>query len=299
MGGARVVIVGGGFAGFNAARALTRALPRGTTTEVVLVNRTDYFLYLPLLPEVATAVVDPRRVTVSLPAALPGVRLALGSVDSISTADRRLGYTDPEGVAHVLDYDVLVLASGSVSKLLPIPGVAENAHGFRGVAEALYLRDHLIRQIELAAMTDDQAERDARCTFVVVGAGYTGTEVAAQGPPFTDAVAKRHPELRGQPLRWMLLDLAPRVLHELSPRLSHAAARVLRKRDVRVLTGTSVREATADGVHLTSGEFVPARTLVWSVGVRPESLVERAGFSTQDGRVTVDTTLAVPGRPEV
>ena len=299
MGGARVVIVGGGFAGFNAARALTRALPRGSTTEVVLVNRTDYFLYLPLLPEVATAVVDPRRVTVSLPAVLPGVRLALGSVDSISPADRRVGYTDPEGAAHVLDYDVLVLAAGSTNKLLPIPGVAEIAHGFRGVAEALYLRDHLIRQIELAAMTDDPAERDARCTFVVVGAGYTGTEVAAQGPAFTDAVARRHPELRGQPMRWLLLDLAPRVLPELSPRMSRAADRVLRKRDVRVLTGTSVREATADGVHLTSGEFVPARTLVWSVGVRPESLVERAGFATQDGRVTVDTTLAVPGRPEV
>jgi NADH:ubiquinone reductase (H+-translocating) len=299
MAGKRVVIVGGGFAGFKAARALRKALPPGSDTEIVLVNRTDYFLYLPLLPEVAAGVVDPRRVTVSLPATLPGVRLALGTADEIAVSDRRVGYTDPEGVRHVLGYDRLVLAAGSVNKLLPIPGVAEIAHGFRGVAEALYLRDHLIRQIELAAMSDDPAERTGRCTFVVVGAGYTGTEVAAQGPPFTDAVARRHPELRDQPIRWLLLDLAPRVLPELSTRLSHAADRVLDRRQVRVLTGTSVREATPEGVHLTTGEFVPTRTLVWTVGVRPDSLVERAGLATQDGRVTVDTTLVVPDHPEI
>src|SRR4051794_37573202 len=238
----KVVIVGGGFAGFNAARALRRALPRGSSTEIVLVNRTDYFLYLPLLPEVAAGVVAPRRVTVSLPATLPGVRLALGTVDDVAVEDRRVGYTDPEGVRHVLGYDRLVLAAGSVNKLLPIPGVAEIAHGFRGVAEALYLRGHLIRQIELAAISADPAVRRGRRTCVVVGAGYTGPEVAAQGPPFTDAAARRHPELRNQPNRLLLLDLAPRVRPDLSPRMPHAPDRLFDRRDVRVLTGTSVRE---------------------------------------------------------
>src|ERR1700753_2887250 len=159
----RVVIVGGGFAGFHAARALMRALPHDSGVEVVLVNRTDYFLYLPLLPEVAAAVIDPRRVTVSLPAALPGVRLALGDVTSVSLEDHKVSYVDPEGGSHALEYDRLILAAGSVNKLLPIPGVAEHAHGFRGVAEALYLRDHVIRQVDLAATSDDPAERDARC----------------------------------------------------------------------------------------------------------------------------------------
>ena len=126
-----------------------------------------------------------------------------------------------------------MLAAGSVNKLLPIPGVAEHAHGFRSVPEALYLRDHVIRQIELAAATDDQHERDARCTFVVVGAGYTGTEVAAQGPLFTKAVAARHPELRDQQIRWLLLDIAPKVLPELNPRLSRTADEVLRSRGRR------------------------------------------------------------------
>jgi NADH dehydrogenase len=295
----RVVIVGGGFAGFEAARSLSRALPPDAGVEIVVVNPTDYFLYLPLLPEVSAAVLDPRRVTVSLPAALPGVRLILGKVTAIDMARKALTYVDPEDATHTLGYDRVVLATGSVNKLLPIPGVAECAHGFRNVAEALYLRDHVIRQIELAAATDDPHERDARCTFVVVGAGYTGTEIAAQGPLFTAAVATRHRELRGQQLRWILVDLAEKVLPELDPRLSRAADRVLRARGVEVMTGMSVREATAEGVRLTNGEFVASRTLAWCVGVRPEPLVEQTGLGTENGRLLVHPDLVVPGHPEV
>jgi NADH:ubiquinone reductase (H+-translocating) len=295
----RVVVVGGGFAGFAAARSLVRTLRPDAAVEVVLVNQTDYFLYLPLLPEVAAAVLDPRRVTVSLPETLPGVRFALGEVTAVHLADHSVSYTDPEGGTHTLGYDRLVLAAGSVNKLLPIPGVAEHAHGFRNLAEALYLRDHVIRQIELAAVSDDPDERAARCTFVVVGAGYTGTEVAAQGPLFTAAVARSHPELRDQPIRWLLLDLAPKVLPELDPRLSRAADRVLRQRGVELCMGVSVEEATRAGVQLTSGEFVPSRSLVWCVGVRPDPLVDDTGLPTQKGRLVVDPTLVVPGHPEV
>jgi NADH:ubiquinone reductase (H+-translocating) len=300
MASKRVVIVGGGFAGFEAARALRKIVSKaGSDVEIVLVNPTDYFLYLPLLPEVAAAVVDPRRVTVSLPAALPGVRLALGTVHTVDLDSRKVTYTDPEGGERALDYDRLVLAAGSVNKLLPIPGVTEHAHGFRSVPEALYLRDHVIRQIELAANADDQAERDARCTFVVVGAGYTGTEVAAQGPLFTKAVAARHPELRDQEIRWLLLDVAPKVLPELNPRLSRTADKVLRSRGVEVRMGDTVEEATAAGVRLKSGGTVSTRTLVWCVGVRPDPLIEATGLATHKGRLVTEPTLVVPGHPEV
>jgi NADH dehydrogenase len=214
-------------------------------------------------------------------------------------ADRTVTFTDPEGEVRELGYDRLVLAAGSVNKLLPIPGVAEHAHGFRGVPEALYLRDHVIRQIELAAATDDPAERAERCTFVVVGAGYTGTEVAAQGPLLTDAIVRRHHVLRDQKVRWLLVDVAPRVLPELDERLSRAADRVLRRRGVEVLTGTSVREATHTGVELTGGEAVASRTLVWCVGVRPDPLVSATGLETMKGRLVVEPTLVVPGHPEV
>ncbi|EOD65461.1 NAD(P)/FAD-dependent oxidoreductase [Amycolatopsis vancoresmycina] len=293
----RAVIVGGGFAGYHAAKSLRKEA--GGDVEIVVLNPTDYFLYLPLLPEVAAGILDPRRVTVSIPETLPGVRLVLGSATGVDFAARSVTYTDPVFPVLRVGYDRLVLAAGSVNKLLPIPGVAEHAHGFRGVPEALYLRDHITRQIELAAAADDPAERAARCTFVVVGAGYTGTEVAAQGPAFTAALARRHPELAGQPIRWLLLDLAERVLPELDKRLARTAGEVLRARGVEVLMKTSVDHADAKGVTLTNGDSVPSRTLVWCVGVRPDPLVADLGLETAKGRLVVTGQLTVPGHDDV
>jgi NADH:ubiquinone reductase (H+-translocating) len=291
-----VVVVGAGFAGHQAARRLTR-LARGRA-RITIVNPTDYFLYAPLLPEVATGVLEPRRITVSLSGTLPGVRLVLGEVEGIDLARKVVAYTNPEGMAGTLGYDRLVLAAGSVNKLLPIPGITRYAHGFRGLAEALYLRDTIIRQIELADGAD-AVEAEARTTFVVVGAGYTGTEVAAAGVLFTDALARQHPGLEPVRPRWMLLDLAERVLPGLDPRMSAGAAGVLAGRGVDVRTGISVAEACADGVRLTDGSFVPTRTLIWCVGVRPDPLVAALGLETEHGRLVVDEYLTVPGHPEI
>jgi NADH:ubiquinone reductase (H+-translocating) len=293
----RVVIVGAGFAGYHAAKTLSRLA--GKRAEIVLLNSTDYFLYLPLLPEVAAGVVEPTRISVPLSGTLDGVRVVIGEADRVDLQNRWVGYRQQEGDRGQLAYDRLVLAVGSVNKLLPVPGVAQCAHGFRDMAEALYMRDHVIRQVELAAASDDAGERAARCTFVVVGAGYTGTEVAAQGPLFTRTLLRRHAELRGQPMRWLLLDLAPRVLPELDRRLSRTADAVLRERGVEVRTGTSIEEAMPEGVRLTTGEFVPTRTLVWCVGVRPDPLVEATGLPVQKGRLVVEPTLVVPGHPDL
>ncbi|WP_149550885.1 NAD(P)/FAD-dependent oxidoreductase [Streptomyces marokkonensis] len=293
----RIVIVGAGFAGYRTAQTLSR-LARGRA-EIVLLNPTDYFLYLPLLPQVAAGILEPRRVTVSLSGTLPHVKLVLGESDRIDLDARQVHYTGPEGESGTLSYDRLVLAAGSVNKLLPIPGVAEHAHGFRGLPEALYLRDHVTRQVELAATTDDPKRCASRCTFVVVGAGYTGTEVAAHGQLFTDSQVSRHPMRTGMRPRWILLDIADRVLPELDERLSRTADTVLRERGVDVRMGTSVKEATHDGVLLTDGEFVDTQTLVWCVGVRPDPLAESLGLPMERGRLLVDPHLQVPGRPEV
>jgi NADH:ubiquinone reductase (H+-translocating) len=292
----RAVIVGGGFAGYHAARSLARAM--GDTAEIVLVSPTNYFLYLPLLPEVASGVLEPRRISVSLSDTLPRtVAHAQGEVDEIDLAGRSVRWMDPEGRHHSTTYDRLVLAVGSVHKLMPIPGLSEHAHGFRGIPEALYMRDHLIRQIHLATVTDDPEERRARCTFVVVGAGYTGTEVAAQGVLFTRDLARAR-GLGDDAVRWLLVSRG-RVLSGLDEHLGDTADRVLRDRGVEVRTGDTVEEATADGVRLQDGEDVPTRTLVWCVGVRPDPLIEDVGVELAEGRVVVDATLTVPGHPEV
>ncbi|MDP9845448.1 NAD(P)/FAD-dependent oxidoreductase [Streptosporangium lutulentum] len=293
----RVVIAGGGFAGFNAARTLSR-IARGAV-EIVLINPNDYFLYLPLLPEVAAGILDPRKVAIPLTCCdRLGVRHLLATVDSVDAQERTVRCTDAEGNHRDLRYDRLVVAVGSVNKLLPVPGLAEYAHGFRSINEALYLRDHLIRQIELAE-ADEPGERAARCTFVVVGAGYTGTEVAAQGQLLTLDARERRPGLRDQPLRWILADLAPRILPELDERLSRIAHHTLSERGMEIRTGTSVAEATAEGVKLSTGEFVPTRSLIWCVGVRPDPLVDSLGLPTVKGRLLVDEYLNVPGHPEI
>ena len=289
----RVVIVGAGFAGFNAARELSRRV--GATTDIIVINSADYFLYLPLMPQVAGGLVEPRHVCVSLPRRLRRVQFVLGTVQRVDGVQKVVSWASPEGGSGQIGYDRLILTAGSVNKLLPIPGVAEYAHGFRNITEAVYLRDHIVRQLELAAVAADAAERAARCTFVVVGAGYNGTEVAAQGQLLTTRLVRRLPGLAGQPIRWMLLDTAPRLLPELDERLSKTADRVLRRRGVEVRTGQSVAEAVPGYVLLSNGEKVPTQSLIWCVGVRADPLVDGLDLGTRRGRLDVDPYMEVPG----
>ncbi len=293
----RVVIVGAGFAGFNAARELSRRA--GDSTEIVVINATDYFLYLPLMPQVSGGLVEPSHIRVSLARRLRKMRFVLGTVDHVDPKQKVVHWAGCEGTGGQFGYDRIILTAGSVNKLLPIPGLADHAHGFRSIAEAMYLRDHIIRQLELAAVAADPEERRARCTFVVVGAGYTGTELTAQGQLMTTRLARTMPGLAGQPIRWLLLDTAPRLLPELDPHLSRTADRVLRRRGVGVLTGQSVTVAGDGFVQLSTGEKVPTRCLIWCVGVRADPLVDGLELATNRGRLVVDEYMAVPGAPDI
>jgi NADH:ubiquinone reductase (H+-translocating) len=292
------VIVGAGFAGYNAARELSSLA--GASVEITVINSADYFLYLPLMPQVMGGLVEPRHICVSLLSRMPKVRFLLGTVTNVDPRQKVVTWSGPEGTSGEAGYDRIILTAGSVNKLLPIPGVAEYAHGFRSIAEAIYLRDHIICQLELAAVAADAAERQARCTFVVVGAGYTGTEVAAQGQLLTTRLAKQMPGLAGQHIRWMLLDTAPRLLPELDPRLSRTADRVLRRRGVEVRTGQSIATALDDcWVQLSTGEKVPTHSLIWCVGVRADPLVAGLDLETSRGRLVVDEFMAVPGARDI
>jgi NADH dehydrogenase len=175
----------------------------------------------------------------------------------------------------------------------------EQAKGFNNIAEAVYLRDHALGQMELADASDDPAQRQARCTFVVVGAGTTGTEVAAQGQLFTRAALRRYPRIRPDELRWLLVDHAPAVLPELDQRLAGSALRILRRRGLDVRLNTSIEQATGSQVRLSDGTTVPTRTLIWAVGVTPGPLTQALGLEIIKGRIVVDEFLTVPGHPDV
>jgi NADH:ubiquinone reductase (H+-translocating) len=294
----RIVIVGAGYAGYHCARHLQRRLPR-EAAEIVIVSPTDYMPYTSLLPQVGTGTVDPRHIAVSLSATLRRTRHIPGHAVGVDLANRSLTVASPDGQRHELAWHRLVLTPGSVSRTLPLPGISEQARGFKNIAEALYLRDHMLEQMELADASDDPAQRQARCTFVVVGAGYTGTEVAAQGLLFTRAALRRYPRIRPDELRWLLVDRAPAILPELGPRLGDPALRILRRRGVDVRLNTTIEEVTDSQVRLSDGTTVPTRTLVWSVGVTPGPLTQALGLETIKGRIVVDEYLTVPGHPDV
>jgi NADH:ubiquinone reductase (H+-translocating) len=239
--------------------------------------------------------VEPAHIRVSLPGRLRRARFVLGTVARVDRRGKTVSWAGPEGSSGQVGYDRLILTAGSVNKLLPIPGIADYAHGFRSIAEATYLRDHIIRQLELASVAADPEERRARTTFVVVGAGYTGTEVTAHGQLLTTRLARTIPGLAGEEIRWMLLDTAPRLLPDLDERLSKTADRVLRRRGVEVLPGASVSEALDGYVQLSTGDKVPTRSLIWCVGVRADPLVDGLGLGTNRGRLDVDPFMAVPG----
>ena len=213
----------------------------------------------------------------------------------VDPARKIVSWDGPEGASGQVGYDHLILSAGSVDKLLPIPGVADYAHGFRSLKEAMNLHDHIVRQLELAAVASDPEERMARCTFVVVGGGYTGTEVTAHGQLMTLRLVKTMPGLDGHQIRWMLLDNGTRLLQGLDQRLSETVERVLRRRGVEVLTGESVAQASDGYVKLTTGEKVQTRSLIWCVGVRADPFVDGLALATKRGRLVVDEFMGVPG----
>ena len=294
----RIVIVGAGYAGYHCARQLERSIPRGAA-EIDIVSPVDYMPYLSLLPEVGAGIVDPRHIAVSLSSTLRRTRLVPGHATGVDFANHSITVADPDGQERELSWHRLVLASGSVSRTLPIPGLLEQAKGFKNIAEALYLRDHVLSQMELANATDDPDQRQARCTFVVVGAGYTGTEVAGQGQLFTRAALRHYPRIRPEEVRWLLVDRADAILPELGRKLGDPALRILRRRGLDVRLNTTVEEVTDGQVRLSDGTTVPTHTLVWCVGVTPGPLTHKLGLETVSGRIVVDEFLTVPGHPDV
>lgn len=295
---ARVVLVGGGYSGFVFARTLERLLPP-SVAEVTLVSPTDYMLYTSLLPQVVAGNVEPRHLAVALRRTLRRTRIEIGEATSVDLPGRRVLVKGPEGDERMLDWDRLVLAPGAVTRWLDIPGVREHAFELKTLPNAVRLRDHMTRTLELAEITRDPAERAALTTFVVVGGGYTGTELAAQAQHMVQRAQRRHPRLRGADLRWLLLDVAPGLLPGLDPRLGVAAREILTRRGVDVRLGTSVTRADAGSVTLTDGSVVPCRTLVWSAGVVANPLVGTLGLPTTRDRLTVDAQFRVPGTPDV
>ena len=292
-----VVIVGSGFTGFECARRLARRL-RKTDVDITIISPVDYMLYTPLLPDVAGGVVDARFVAIPLAGTLKGVRAIRGRVDRVDLEDHRLQFTDLEQRTRELSWDRLVLTPGSVTRLFDIPGLAKYARGLKSTAEALYLRDHVLEQLELSCLEEDAEVAKARRTIVVVGASYSGTELVLQLRALAHAAAKQM-NFDPESVKFLLLDLAEQVMPEVGEKLGARAQRVLRKRGVDVRLGLTLNEVHPDHVILSDKSRVSAHTVAWVTGVTAAPLIKTLDLPTEKGRLKVQTDLAVPGYPDV
>ncbi len=294
-----VLILGGGFGGLTAARRLERKLPPHSA-KVTLVNDVNFMLYTPLLPGAAGGTLEPRHVVVPLREQLHRTELHLGHVTGADPDRRVVTVRSILGADEELPYDQVIVALGSTSRTLPIPGLAEHAMGFKTLAEAITLRNRLVFRLEQAEIEEDEATRRALLTFVFVGGGYAGLEGLAELQDFAADLVERYPRARLQGLRFILVEARDRVMLEIQPDLAAFATAELRRRGIEVLLETQIERVTADSVSLSTGEVVPTNTVVWTAGVKPHPVVAKLGLPLDDGgRIVSDRFCAVAGRPGV
>jgi NADH:ubiquinone reductase (H+-translocating) len=285
----RVLILGAGFAGSYVARLLGKRAPE---IDVTLVDPRNYMLYTPLLPEAGSGTVEPRHAVVPVRVMCPRARLLLGRATAVDLAARTATVQPAEGEAFEERFDTLVVALGAISRTAPVPGLVENAVGFKTIAEAIHLRNHVLEQLELASTIDDPEERRRRLTFVFVGGGYAGVEAMAELEDLVRDASRHYPSLRRVRRRWVLADAADHILNDLRGRLGEYAADQLEKRGFELRLNTVVRSVDEHGVELSDGERIPTATLVWTAGVRPNPLVARLGLPLDErGRIVVDGHL--------
>jgi NADH:ubiquinone reductase (H+-translocating) len=295
----RIVIAGGGFGGFYAARSLER-IATVRSARVTLVNDANFMLYTPLLPGAAGATLDPRHVVVPLRSQLRRTDLVIGSVTGADPERRVLGVRRIDGEQLELGYDHLLVALGSISRTLPIPGLAEHATGLKSLSDATALRNQVLTCLDIAESLEDPVRRAEYLGFVFVGAGYAGLEGLAELQDFATQAIDLYPRCRAEGMRWVLVEARERIMPEVPPSLSAFAARELLGRGIEINTNTTLAAVTPHGATLSSGEEIDARTVVWTAGVKPSPVVAALGLPLDDGgRIVADRELCVAGRPGV
>ncbi len=303
---ARILVVGGGYVGMYTAlrlqRQLRTELGRGAA-EITVVTPDPYMTYQPFLPEAAAGSLSPRHVVVPLRRVLDRCRLLIGEVASLDHAERTAIVTtlatDEVGAGPVaLTYDELVLAPGSVSRTLPVPGLAEHGIGFKTVEEAIGLRNHVLEQLDIASSTRDPALRDAALTFVFVGGGYAGVEALAELEDMARYATRYYHNVKPEDLRWVLVEAAGRILPEVGDEMGRYAIRELRGRNVDVRLETRLDSCEDRVAVLSDGTRLPTRTVVWTAGVRPAPVLAATDLPRDErGRIRCTAHLAVDGAP--
>ncbi|MDW5323291.1 NAD(P)/FAD-dependent oxidoreductase [Plantactinospora sp. KLBMP9567] len=289
----RILVVGAGHVGLYAALRLSKKL-RSWEAEVIVVDPQPHMTYQPFLPEAAAGNISPRHSVVPLRRELRRCTIVSGTVTRVEH-DRKTATVQPIiGPAREIQYDHIVVAPGSVSRTLPIPGLAEQGIGFKTIGEAIFLRNHVLDRLDVAAATTDPDVRRCALTFVFVGGGYAGIEALAEMEDMARDALKYYPELKPDDMRWVLVEATLRVLPEVDRDMgAYTVAQLLkRKMDIRLETRL---ESCVDGlVRLSDGDSFRADTIVWTAGVKPSPMLAQTDLPRDErGRVTCLPTLQV------
>ncbi|MFH9075211.1 NAD(P)/FAD-dependent oxidoreductase [Streptomyces alboflavus] len=302
----RILVVGGGYVGMYTAlhlqRKLKPELKRGAV-EIVVISPDPYMTYQPFLPEAAAGSISPRHVVVPLRRVLDKCRVIVGEVRSVDHAKRTASFTTlatvEEGAGPLdITYDELVLAPGSISRTLPVPGLADYGIGFKTVEEAIGLRNHVIEQMDIASSTRDPAVRDAALTFVFVGGGYAGVEALGELEDMARYAARYYHNVKAEDMKWILVEASGRILPEVGAEMGKYTVSQLRKRNIDVRLETRLDSCEDRVAVLDDGARFPTRTVVWTAGVKPHPLLAATDLPLTDrGRLKCTAELAVDGAP--
>jgi NADH:ubiquinone reductase (H+-translocating) len=296
-----VLVVGGGFGGAFGARRLERLL-RHRSERVLLVAPENFLLFSPLLPEAASGTLEPRHAVIPLRELLHRTHVIAGYVSSIDVTGRRASVVDLNGDDHTVQFRTVLLAPGSVPSVLPIPGLAEHAVSFKTLADAIWLRNWVLRQLEAADATDDLAERRRLLTFTFVGGGYAGVEALAELESLCRDALRNYPRIAQSELRWVLVEGANTLLPGLDARLAKYTEKQLRRRGIHLHLSTTMTSCEDGIVRLSDATIAayPSGTIVLTAGQRPSPLGADAGLPVDErGRMVVDAELRVQGHPHV
>jgi len=294
----RVVILGGGFAGVHAAARLERELPRDADVSITIVNRDNFVLFTPMLHEVAASDLDVTHIVNPIRRMVRRASLFVGNVRSIDLPGHRVVVRHAQGGhEHVLEYDHLVLALGSVTNFFGLPGLERYALTMKSLADAIALRNRLIEVLEQADFECAAGERRELLTVVIAGGGFAGVETVAAANDFLRGAIAAYPRLSADLLRVVLVHSGEAILPELGPGLGHYAARELAGRGVEIRLGVRVSAVDGEVVRLSDGTEIPSGTVVWTAGTAPNPILAGLPCMGEHGRILVDECLRVPGWP--
>ena len=294
-----IVVVGGGYVGLYTVLRLQHTLRRELrdgSVRVTVLTPESHMTYQPFLPEAAAGNLSPRHVVVPLRRVLPRATILNGKVSKVDHAAKSVTFAPNVGTPHDIGYDILVMAAGSVSRTLPIPGLADAAIGFKTVGESIALRNRVLELLDRAETDEDEALRRRALTFVVVGGGFAGVEALAELEDMAVDATRYYHNLSRRDMRWILVEATDRILPEVGPEMGRWTVEQLRERGIEVKLNTRLDSCVGGLVKLSNGEEFESATIVWTAGVKPSPIAGAGDLPLDErGRIKTTTRLTVAG----